>query len=119
MLWSTDPDHNSVHVQMHEQMHVHERCCRDYTFDVCFTRAAPASAPEQAGHASPRTGRDAYRTAHVPLSGDRSARRTGRNGVRPPEGRPPFGGVDPPNRGYDSGTRAPGHVTEIIRYRSA
>lgn len=40
---------------MHEQMHVHERCSRDYSFDVCFTRAAPAPAPEQAGHARPRT----------------------------------------------------------------
>ncbi|GAA2233494.1 hypothetical protein GCM10010360_67300 [Streptomyces nogalater] len=91
MLWSTDPDHNSVHVQMHEHMHVHEQWSRDYSLGVCFTGAAPAPAPEQAGHASPHT-RGKTRTAplmfHCPaadrptgLAGTASADR--RDGLRP------------------------------------
>jgi hypothetical protein len=31
MRWSTDPDHNVVHVQVREHMHVHAQWCGDYT----------------------------------------------------------------------------------------
>ncbi|QFI43472.1 hypothetical protein FQ762_17635 [Streptomyces coelicolor A3(2)] len=41
MQWSTDPDHNPVHVQMHEQMHVHARCSCGYSFDDRFTEPCP------------------------------------------------------------------------------
>lgn len=37
MPWSTVPDHSSVHVRLHEQMHVHGRCPRGYSRDACFT----------------------------------------------------------------------------------
>ncbi|AZP19433.1 hypothetical protein EJC51_27225 [Streptomyces aquilus] len=56
MQRSTGPDHSSVHVQMHEQMHVHAGCSRGYRCDVRGATSVPAHPPERASHAisSPR-----------------------------------------------------------------
>ncbi|MEW5354621.1 hypothetical protein E0E62_19530 [Streptomyces sp. 16-176A] len=42
---STDPDHNLVHVQLHEQMHVHAECLGGYSFDEPFTEAVSCACP--------------------------------------------------------------------------
>ncbi|MCI3152870.1 hypothetical protein ELQ39_14075 [Streptomyces sp. GB4-14] len=64
MQWSTDPDHSSVHVHMHERMHVHEGCRGGYSLTG---PAVPALTEVRPSPAALETHAGAFLFPHVPF----------------------------------------------------